>query len=45
MLHYPPSFYLQQIHNNETGDFHAAVRTDLILAGWMIAIGFASSDN
>lgn len=55
-LHYPPRahppppplpsiLYLQQIHNNETGDFHAAVRTDLILAGWMIAIGFASSDN
>lgn len=33
------------IHNNETGDFHGAVRNDLILAGWMIAIGFASSDN
>lgn len=46
-LHYPPPhpLYLQRIHNNETGDFHAAVRTDLILAGWMIAIGFASSDN
>uniref|UniRef100_A0A667YXC4 Uncharacterized protein n=1 Tax=Myripristis murdjan TaxID=586833 RepID=A0A667YXC4_9TELE len=28
-----PPLYLQQIHNNETGDFHAAVRTDLILAG------------
>lgn len=41
----PLSTAHRPIHNNETGDFHGAVRNDLILAGWMIAIGFASSDN
>lgn len=35
--HALPFFYLQQIHNNETGDFHAAVRNDLIsaLGDWL----------
>lgn len=30
--HALPLSDLQQIHNNETGDFHAAVRSDLISA-------------
>lgn len=35
--HALPLSYLQQIHNNETGDFHAAVRSDLIsaLGDWL----------